>query len=173
MVTISFSAPVRVINDISLVQIPAEHSKLLPSRGMVYAHGTVNGETVALPLEPDGKGSHWFQLDATSQKAVDIAKGSRVDVVLQTTDDWRDPVLAEDVRSAFMADPVSKDMWQTITPKARWEWVRWIRATNNADTRAKRIRVSIDKMHKGMRRPCCFNQSMCTVPAVSKSGVLL
>jgi hypothetical protein len=62
---------------------------------------------------------------------------------------------------------------KTITPMAKWEWPRWINATNVQATREKRIEVSIDKLRKGMRRPCCFNRSACTQPEVSKNAMLL
>jgi hypothetical protein len=56
---------------------------------------------------------------------------------------------------------------------ARWEWVRWVNATKNPDTRSRRVDVSISKMKSGKRRPCCFNLSACTDPDLSKNGRLL
>jgi bacteriocin resistance YdeI/OmpD-like protein len=56
---------------------------------------------------------------------------------------------------------------------ARWEWVRWVNATKNPDTRRRRVDVSISKMKSGKRRPCCFNLSACTDPDLSKNGRLL
>ena len=56
---------------------------------------------------------------------------------------------------------------------ARGEWVRWINATKNPDTRTRRVEVSISKMQGGKRRPCCFNLSACTDPDLSKNGGLL
>ena len=63
--------------------------------------------------------------------------------------------------------------WKEVTPAAHWDWIRWIRATNNPETSAKRIRVGCSKLKSGMSRPCCFNRSMCTDPEVSKGGVLV
>jgi hypothetical protein len=56
---------------------------------------------------------------------------------------------------------------------ARWEWVRWVNATGNADTRERRIAVSMSKLESGKRRPCCFNLASCTDPGVSRSGKLV
>jgi hypothetical protein len=39
---------------------------------------------------------------------------------------------------------------------ARSEWVRWVQATRNPQTRQRRVEVSISKMDGGKRRPCCF-----------------
>ncbi|HEY5184626.1 MAG TPA: YdeI/OmpD-associated family protein [Actinomycetes bacterium] len=65
-----------------------------------------------------------------------------------------------------------RDMWRDITPMARWEWVRWVNATANPVTRERRVEVTISKMESGKRRPCCFDLSACTDPAVSKNGKL-
>jgi hypothetical protein len=56
---------------------------------------------------------------------------------------------------------------------ARWEWVRWVNATNNPDTRERRVAVSLSKMSNGKRRPCCFNLAACTDPDLSKNGKLV
>jgi hypothetical protein len=66
-----------------------------------------------------------------------------------------------------------RDLWQAITPMARWEWVRWVNATRNADTRKRRVEVSISKLSKGKRRPCCFDLAACTDPELSKGGKLV
>jgi hypothetical protein len=55
---------------------------------------------------------------------------------------------------------------------ARWEWVRWVNATPNADTRERRVEVTISKMKSGKRRPCCFNLASCTDPKLAKNGKL-
>ncbi|MCA9582754.1 MAG: YdeI/OmpD-associated family protein, partial [Myxococcales bacterium] len=65
-----------------------------------------------------------------------------------------------------------RDLWKTITPMARWEWVRWVNATKNPNTRARRVEVSISKLGQGKRRPCCFNLASCTDPELSKGGKL-
>jgi len=65
------------------------------------------------------------------------------------------------------------DLWNDITPMARWEWVRWINATKNADTRKRRINVGISKLRSGKRRPCCFDLAACTEPDLSKNGTLI
>jgi hypothetical protein len=55
---------------------------------------------------------------------------------------------------------------------ARWEWVRWVSATKNVDTRKRRVEVSISKLGAGKRRPCCFNLASCTDPDLAKGGKL-
>lgn len=65
------------------------------------------------------------------------------------------------------------NLWKTITPMARWDWIRWIGATKNSATRSHRIDVALSKLQAGDRRPCCFNRSACTIPDVSHNGILI
>ena len=78
-----------------------------------------------------------------------------------------------DLAAAVAAAPARiREVWEDITPMARWEWVRWVQATSNPETRQRRVEVSISKMDNGKRRPCCFDLSSCTDPHLSKSGKL-
>jgi len=90
------------------------------------------------------------------------------------TEDWPEPSVPQDLATALAAAPKQiQDLWNEITPMARWEWVRWVNSTKNPDTRGRRVDVSISKMKSGKRRPCCFNLSACTDPDMSKNGRLL
>ena len=61
-----------------------------------------------------------------------------------------------DLRKALTADPKAAAMWKDITPLARNEWICWITSAKKDETRNHRIMTGLDKMHKGMRRPCCW-----------------
>ena len=36
------------------------------------------------------------------------------------------------------------------------EWICWVISAKNDETRNRRIAAGLDKMRKGMRRPCCW-----------------
>jgi hypothetical protein len=78
-----------------------------------------------------------------------------------------------DLKKALAGSPKAQELWNDITPLAHWDWIRWIRAVKTEETRKKHIEVALDKLNKGMRRPCCFNRNLCSEPAVSKNWVLL
>jgi hypothetical protein len=77
------------------------------------------------------------------------------------------------LKKALAGDPKAHALWEDITPGARWDWIRWVRAVKTPETRQKHIRVALDKLDKGMRRPCCFNRNLCSEPSVSHNWVLL
>lgn len=61
-----------------------------------------------------------------------------------------------DFRQAIASDSKVKAVWTDITPLARTEWICWVTSAKQAVTRKRRIEVGLDKMRKGMRRPCCW-----------------
>jgi len=64
--------------------------------------------------------------------------------------------LPDDLQKAIVADRLANTPWETFTPLARNEWICWVTSPKKAETRIRRIKVGIDKMRKGMRRPCCW-----------------
>jgi uncharacterized protein YdeI (YjbR/CyaY-like superfamily) len=61
-----------------------------------------------------------------------------------------------DFRKAIVSDKKVLALWQDITPLARNEWICWVISAKKEETRIHRIEVGLDKMRKGMRRPCCW-----------------
>lgn len=173
MPVIRFETTPFAIDDWTILLLPKEASAKLGSRNIAYVTGTINGQPFQTALEPDGSGSHWFKVDDDLKKKANIAPGDTVELTLEASKDWPEPNIPTDIQKALSTDAKAREGWTDTTPMARWEWIRWIRATSNPDTRQHRIEVACSKLTKGMRRPCCFNTSMCTEPAVSKSGVLL
>lgn len=150
-----------------LVLLPKSASAKLPSRGMAMAEGTLNGARFQFELEPDGKGSHWFE------PGKNLRAGDTVTLEMTPVETWPEPKVPADLKRALADNPAALEVWMDTTPMARWDWIRSIKSTNNPDTRKKRIAVACDKLRKGNKRQCCFNRSMCTDPEVSKGGVLL
>lgn len=173
MPTINFKAQLSKIGSLTLLILPKSASAKLPSRGMAMVEGTINGFPFQSELEPDGKGSHWFKVDQTLSKAAKAVAGDTVTLAIEPSKEWPEPKVPADIKNAVTADSKAHAMWLDITPMARWDWIRWIGSSKYEETRKKHIEVALSKLRSGMRRPCCFNRSMCTDPSVSKNGVLL
>src|SRR5512135_1732822 len=173
MATIRFEVTPLKIGDWTILRLPESASAKLPSRGMTLVDGTINGFCSKFVLEPDGKGSHWFRVDAGLRKAAGIDAGETVTLVVEPSKEWPEPAVPADLDKALASDPQANALWVNITPMARWDWLRWIRATSNEETRSRRIEVALSKLKTGERRPCCFNRNLCTEPEVSKNGVLI
>ncbi|MCB9656041.1 MAG: DUF1905 domain-containing protein [Sandaracinaceae bacterium] len=171
---VSFAGPL-LANELGrvIVRLPDAASKQLPSRGQVAVDATVKGHAFQTVLEPDGDFGHFMNVDDALRRATGLAPGDTVAVEVVPSGEWPEPDVPGDLRDALTdASADIQDLWRVITPMARWEWVRWVNETKNAGTRQKRVEVSIDKLRKGKRRPCCFNLASCTDPELAKSGKL-
>lgn len=173
MSTIRFETTPLQIGDWTILRLPEKASAKLPSRGMTLVEGTINDFHSKIVLEPDGKGSHWFRVDPGLRKAAGISANGVVTMAIEPSKAWPEPEVPADLAKALRSDPQAYALWTDITPMARWDWLRWIRSTNNQETRRRRIEVALSKLKDDKRRPCCFNRNLCTEPDVSKNGVLI
>ena len=171
--TIRFDATLYTIDKSTVLRLPKTASVKLPSRGQVAVQGTINGHQFRTVLEPDGKFGHWMRIDRKLRGSAPLSVGDSATFEIEPVKEWPEPSVPQDLKSALAASPQKiQDLWKEITPMARWEWVRWVNATPNPDTRKRRVEVSISKMKNGKRRPCCFNLASCTDPNLSKNGRL-
>jgi Bacteriocin-protection, YdeI or OmpD-Associated/Domain of unknown function (DUF1905) len=173
MSTIHFETELYKIGSWTILRLPESASMMLPSRALTMVEGTINGVHFQTALEPDGKGSHWFKVDNAMLKAAKAEAGDTVTLEIEPTKEWIEPEVPADLKKALEAAAKAQALWMDITPNAHWDWIRWIRATNNQETRKRRIEVACSKLKAGTRRPCCFNRNLCTEPSVSHNWVLL
>ncbi len=173
-VTIRFKTTLYTLKDWVILPVPKDESIKLSSRGQVSVTGTINGKEFRTVLEPDGRWSHWMRVTTTLQKAAGVKSGDTVSVEMTTNKEWPEPHVPKDFADALKTAPTKvKEKWHDITPMARWEWIRWVNATNSVETHAIRIEKSISKLNGKHRRPCCFDLAACTEPYVAKGGRLM
>ena len=170
---IGFTATLSTIDAETIVRLPDEASERLPSRGQVAVHASIGGCDFETVVEPDGRRGHWIRVDQALQRAAGVSAGDSVAMSLEVASEWPEPEVPDDLSAALAEAPAKiHEVWADITPMARWEWVRWVQATRNPQTRQRRVEVSISKMDHGKRRPCCFDLSSCTDPDLARSGRL-
>lgn len=170
---ISLIGNLQRIGERLILRLPDAASAQLPSRGQVAVQAVMNDHPFDTVLEPDGRKGHWLAINGDVQKALSLDDIAAVTLDLELSKQWPEPDVPEDLEAALAEAGDVSDTWQGITPMARWEWVRSIRATKSPETRDRRIDVSISKLRSGKRRPCCFDLASCTDPEVSKSGKLI
>jgi hypothetical protein len=170
---IRFEAEARKTGRWTIVRLPDDASADLPSRGQIAVTGVMNGHAFQTVLEPDGRRGHWLKVDTKLQRAAALNEGETVALEVEPTKDWPEPDIPGDFQAALNDAPDISELWTDITPMARWEWVRWINATKNPETRKRRVEVGISKLRSGKRRPCCFDLAACTDPDLAKNGKLV
>ncbi len=172
MTFLNFKTQVLQYENWTILKLPLNISKELPSRGMVMIEGTINNVDFTSPLEPDGLGSHWLNISDKFRDVLAIEVGTLATLSIRPTKDWIEPELPEDLGLSLKSMQL-ENQWRSLTTKARWEWIRLIRSTRNPKTRQKRIEITCSKLLSGKKRPCCYNHSKCTEPDLSKNGILI
>ncbi|MBN2883307.1 MAG: DUF1905 domain-containing protein [Clostridia bacterium] len=172
MAKLQFSASIKEINTQYILNMPKDVSSQLSSRGMTMLKGNINGFYFEAPVEPDGMGGHWFAISEPLFNSIGLSIGDNASLEVEEMDTWNEPEVPEDIFRALIGLGL-EEQWNGITSKSRWEWIRWIRFTNNPETRKKRIDIACSMLGDGKKRPCCFDHSRCTDMSVSRSGVLL
>lgn len=156
-----------------ILRLPKQASAQLPTRGMAVIEGTINDCRFKTVVEPDGRGGHLFRLEQNLLKTLNTFPGEAVKLEIEPTPEWPEPKMPADVDKILRAAKPEYALWTKITPLARWDWLRFIGATKNPETRNRRIEKMVSMLRLGKRRPCCFDRTKCTIPEVSKNGLLL
>lgn len=169
---IVFETKLSKIGHRQVIIIPLDSSTKLPSRGMVMIQGSINKIPFKVPLEPDGKGGHWFEVSKRLSEDASLEVGKKIGLIIEPMKEWFEPETPKDIIEEIEKANLM-DQWNSITTKARWDWIRWVRGTANSETRKKRIYVACSKLQKGDTNPCCFDRTRCSITDVSKSGILL
>lgn len=133
------------------IRLPSEAGAALPSGKAAVVEGLLDGFPFRAPFE---EGS--LVLSAALQSAAGIKPGRTVHVEITRIDEEPEVRVPSDFREALEGAGEIKTLFEDVTPNARREWVRWVASAKQEKTREKRIVVGLDKLSKGMRRPCCF-----------------
>src|SRR6266436_1528108 len=68
-----------------------------------------------------------------------------------------EPRVPTDLRKALAATPMAKVQWRDLTPIARRDFITWLDAAKQAETRRRRIEKACSMLAAGKRRPCCYS----------------
>lgn len=61
-----------------------------------------------------------------------------------------------DMAEALRCSPAMFELWQSLTPLGRNEFICWVDDAKLAKTRARRIARTCEELAEGKRRPCCW-----------------
>lgn len=61
-----------------------------------------------------------------------------------------------DLRKALSADRKAYELWESLTPLARNEWICWTTFVKKEETRKEHVGRVVSELKEGMRRPCCW-----------------
>lgn len=64
--------------------------------------------------------------------------------------------LPADLASALTEKKEITDLWESLTPIARNEFICWVEDAKQEKTRTRRIKRTVEELLDGQKRPCCW-----------------
>lgn len=64
--------------------------------------------------------------------------------------------IPDDLREALVSDTTLVELWNSLTPLARNEWICWTISVKKEATRRHHIQRLCSELTEGKRRPCCW-----------------
>lgn len=64
--------------------------------------------------------------------------------------------MPKDLGKVLGGDAKAKEVWGSLTPLARNEFICWVITVKNPETRANHVDRVRKELKEGKRRPCCF-----------------
>lgn len=143
----------------AFVVLPKDVSARLPRRGRTSVEGTINGQHFRATLEPDGKLSHWLQVNEALLQAAGADIGGIAAFEIAPVEQEPEPEVPADLAEALAASAQARIGWDDTSTIARLDWIHWITSAKQSRTRAQRIGNACDMLAEGKRRVCCFDPS--------------
>ena len=135
------------------LEIPKSLSGVLS--GMNKVEGTINGHPFRAPIEPNGSGRYVLRVNDAMRAGADAGPGDTVNLAILGPEP--EPKEPPELRSALAGSANAKNFWKELDSDSRRIYLRWIDATKNRETRARRVRRTVEQLAQGKRRPCCVN----------------
>lgn len=64
--------------------------------------------------------------------------------------------IPEDLKSSIASNSKVSEIWESLTPLGRNEFICWVEDAKQETTRVRRIKRASEEMLEGKRRPCCW-----------------
>jgi hypothetical protein len=122
---------------------------------MTTVEGTINGHPFRAALEPSESGGHSLRVNNAMRNGSGADAGDTVKLAILGPEPA--PTVPADLRVAMTASNGAKTLWQELTTDGRRIWIRWIEGAKTLETRARRVRRTVEQLCEGKRRPCCVN----------------
>jgi len=138
------------------IDVPAQVSKSLGGAGYIPVQGWIAGIPITSTLVPRGNGRHRLFVHSRIWNRLKIDKGDFVEVLLTHGEPPKEPPIPEDLALALQMTKGASQAFRQVTSALRREFINWIQAAKQPETRAKRIRkglpVVIARASKRMQR---------------------
>lgn len=64
--------------------------------------------------------------------------------------------LPQDIADVLRSNPDIQQLWDSLTPLARNEWICWVTLVKKEETRKSHLIRLVEDLRAGEKRPCCW-----------------
>jgi hypothetical protein len=163
MATQSFSAVLERLPVDALWTIlvaPFNVYEVFGQKDIVPVRGTLNGHPFRAslrpllpefcePQRPADSECHFIMVNKKMREADGLEVGEAVQVVLELDTEERLVEVPPDLAAAFSIDAAAGSTYEKLSKSRRYEFVAWLNATQNPETRQKRIARILEMLAAG------------------------
>ena len=124
------------------IAVPFDVPEVWGTRGRVAVKGTINGFPFRTNIQPmDGR--HLLTFNKQLQAGAKAKAGDTVSVVMERDTEERAVEVPVELAKAFRGNKPAKTFWDKLAYTHRKEFVRWINAAKQAETRERRAQKAV------------------------------
>ena len=136
----------------TFLPIPFDVQKTFGSKARVPVLGTINGFPFRNSLMPEGDGTHSMMVNKELQKGASATAGDTVAVVIELDKTPRSVAVPNDLKALLTENKLAKTAFTKLAYSHKKAFLDWIDSAKKPETRAKRLKETIEMLEAGNRR---------------------
>jgi Bacteriocin-protection, YdeI or OmpD-Associated/Domain of unknown function (DUF1905) len=132
----------------TFVRVPPDVVAKLGSRKRPPVRVTVGGHTFRSTVAVYGD-DFYLPLNAANRKAAGVASGDTVDVTIELDEEPRVVQVPDDLAAALAVDTSAAAAFEGLSYSHQREYVEWIDEAKRAETRARRVSGTVERLRAG------------------------
>lgn len=141
-----FAATIYKIGINRCVSVPQEISSRFGKSRYIPVVATVRGVRLRTTIVPAGAGSSRLYLNSAMRKAACADAGDTIWIELRADRESREIAVPADISAALRLSRAARAAWNVTTTALRREFLRWVLAAKQPETRARRIRRGLQTL---------------------------
>jgi hypothetical protein len=135
----------------TFLPIPFDAEREFGSRARVAVAGTINNHPFRSSIMPEGDGTHSMMVNKALRERARVSAGDLVSVVMDIDRAERKVDVPQELESALKREPRAKKFFGQLSYSYRKEYADWIAGAKRPETKAARVRKSVERLLDGKK----------------------
>lgn len=136
----------------AILTVPFDVEEVWGTRASVPVKGKLNGCPFRGSVIPMGYGRHSMMVDKALQEAAGVGPGDSVKVVMEKDTAKRAVKVPRDLKAALARNKKAREAFEKLPPSHKKEYVEFIEEAKKAETRAGRIKKTVQALAAAKRK---------------------